>query len=177
MRFSCDQLRDQGRVTRGVRGIKLKPNDKVDTFLVVDDEKLLLIAGKNGLGIRTRFSAFLPNGGKNDDEKSDDITPRKRGGQGVTAMNNDCIVGALSVNPESEILMITSNGQAMRCPVNNIRETNRGSKGVRLVNLSDGDSLIAVSEVVELSEEIDDQQPSEIANESSPSDEEEETKV
>ena len=177
LRFSCDQLRDQGRVTRGVRGIKLKPNDKVDTFLVVDDEKLLLIAGKNGLGIRTRFSAFLPNGGKNDDEKSDDITPRKRGGQGVTAMNNDCIVGALSVNPESEILMITSNGQAMRCPVNNIRETNRGSKGVRLVNLSDGDSLIAVSEVVELSEEIDDQQPSEIANESSPSDEEEETKV
>ena len=177
LRFSCDQLRDQGRVTRGVRGIKLKPNDKVDTFLVVDDEKLLLIAGKNGLGIRTRFSAFLPNGGKNDDENSDDITPRKRGGQGVTAMNNDCIVGALSVNPESEILMITSNGQAMRCPVNNIRETNRGSKGVRLVNLSDGDSLIAVSEVVELSEEIDDQQPSEIANESSPSDEEEETKV
>ena len=177
LRFSCDQLRDQGRVTRGVRGIKLKPNDKVDTFLVVDDEKLLLIAGKNGLGIRTRFSAFLPNGGKNDDEKSDDITPRKRGGQGVTAMNNDCIVGALSVNPESEILMITSNGQAMRCPVNNVRETNRGSKGVRLVNLSDGDSLIAVSEVVELSEEIDDQQPSEIANESSPSDEEEETKV
>ena len=145
--------------------------------MVVDDEKLLLIAGKNGLGIRTRFSAFLPNGGKNDDENSDDITPRKRGGQGVTAMNNDCIVGALSVNPESEILMITSNGQAMRCPVNNIRETNRGSKGVRLVNLSDGDSLIAVSEVVELSEEIDDQQPSEIANESSPSDEEEETKV
>ena len=176
LRFSCDQLRDQGRVTRGVRGIKLKPNDRVDTFLVVDDEKLLLIAGKNGLGIRTRFSAFLPNGGKNDDEKSDDITPRKRGGQGVTAMNNDCIVGALSVNPESEILMITSNGQAMRCPVNNIRETNRGSKGVRLVNLSDGDSLIAVSEVVELSEEIDDEESSEIANEISTSDEVEETK-
>ena len=176
LRFSCDQLRDQGRVTRGVRGIKLKPNDKVDTFLVVDDEKLLLIAGKNGLGIRTRFSAFLPNGGKNDDEKSDDITPRKRGGQGVTAMNNDCIVGALSVNPESEILMITSNGQAMRCPVNNIRETNRGSKGVRLVNLSDGDSLIAVSEVVELSEEIDDEESLEIANEISTSDEVEETK-
>ena len=176
LRFSCDQLRDQGRVTRGVRGIKLKPNDRVDTFLVVDDEKLLLIAGKNGLGIRTRFSAFLPNGGKNDDEKSDDITPRKRGGQGVTAMNNDCIVGALSVNPESEILMITSNGQAMRCPVNNIRETNRGSKGVRLVNLSDGDSLIAVSEVVELSEEIDDEESLEIANEISTSDEVEETK-
>ena len=46
LRFSCDQLRDQGRVTRGVRGIKLKPNDRVDTFLVVDDEKLLLMLEK-----------------------------------------------------------------------------------------------------------------------------------
>jgi len=158
LRFSCDQLRDQGRATRGVRGIRLKDTDKVDTFLVVDDEKLLLIAGKNGLGIRTRFSAFLPNGGKSEIEGGEDeVTPRKRGGQGVTAMNTKCIVGALSVDPESEILMITANGQAMRCPVNNIRETNRGSKGVKLVNLNEKDKLIAVSEVVELNEEDSDQ--------------------
>ena len=152
LRFSCDQLRDQGRVTRGVRGIRLKPKDHVDTFLVVDDEKLLLIAGQNGLGIRTRFSAFLPNGGKLDDGSIEEATPRKRGGQGVTAMNTDCIVGALSVDPDSEILMITSNGQAVRCPVDNIRETNRGSKGVKLVNLNDKDKLIAISEVIELDE-------------------------
>mgnify|MGYP001231979255 FL=1 len=152
LRFSCDQLRDQGRVTRGVRGIRLKPKDHVDTFLVVDDEKLLLIAGQNGLGIRTRFSAFLPNGGKLDDGSIEEATPRKRGGQGVTAMNTDCIVGALSVDPDSEILMITSNGQAVRCPVDNIRETNRGSKGVKLVNLNGKDKLIAISEVIELDE-------------------------
>ena len=152
LRFSCDQLRDQGRVTRGVRGIRLKPKDYVDTFLVVDDEKLLLIAGQNGLGICTRFSAFLPNGGKLDDSSIEEATPRKRGGQGVTAMNTDCIVGALSVDPDSEILMITGNGQAVRCPVDNIRETNRGSKGVKLVNLNDKDKLIAISEVVELDE-------------------------
>jgi DNA gyrase subunit A len=152
LRFCCDQLRDQGRVTRGVRGIRLKDKDLVDTFLVVDDKKLLLIAGRNGLGIRTRFSAFLPNGGNVQDENVSDITPRKRGGQGVTAMNTDCIIGALSVDPDSEILMITSNGQAVRCPVNNIRETNRGSKGVKLVNLSGKDRLIAISEVVELDE-------------------------
>ena len=53
---------------------------------------------------------------------------------------------------KSEILMITSNGQAVRCPVDNIRETNRGSKGVKLVNLSGKDRLIAISEVVELDE-------------------------
>ncbi|MDC0158003.1 hypothetical protein OAK38_09590, partial [Verrucomicrobia bacterium] len=147
-------LRDQGRVTRGVRGIRLKPKDQVDNFLVVDDSKLLLIAGRNGLGIRTKFSAFLPNGGKvSDSDQKDQVTPRKRGGQGVTAMNTEAIVGALSVSEESEVLMITAKGQAVRCPVLNIRETNRGSKGVKLVNLSDGDKLIGISEVVELDEE------------------------
>ena len=88
----------------------------------------------------------------------EDTTPRKRGGQGVTAMNTECIIGAISVESESEILMITSNGQAVRCPVNNIRETNRGSKGVKLVNLSGKDKLIAVSEVIELDEGDVDQQ-------------------
>ena len=48
--------------------------------------------------------------------------------------------------------MITSNGQAVRCPVNNVRETSRGSKGVKLVNLSGKDKLTAISEVIELDE-------------------------
>ena len=152
LRFSCDQLRDQGRVTRGVRGIRLKDQDEVVNMLTVEEEKLLLIAGKNGLGIRTRFSAFLPNGGKPADD-SVDVTPRKRGGQGVTAMNTDAVCSALSVSEESEILMITSRGQAVRCPVLNIRETNRGSKGVKLVNLDKKDTLIGISEVMELDEE------------------------
>ena len=78
LRFCCDQLRDQGRVTRGVRGIRLKPNDQVNTFLVVDDNKLLLIAGQNGLGIRTRFSAFLPNGGNLDDESRPKLNEEMR---------------------------------------------------------------------------------------------------
>ena len=152
LRFSCDQLRDQGRVTRGVRGIRLKDQDEVVNMLTVEEEKLLLIAGKNGLGIRTRFSAFLPNGGKPADD-SIDVIPRKRGGQGVTAMNTNAVCSALSVSEESEILMITSRGQAVRCPVLNIRETNRGSKGVKLVNLDKKDALIGISEVMELDEE------------------------
>ena len=82
----------------------------------MDEEKLLLIAGRNGLGIRTRFSAFLPNGGKVN-ENGDSIIPRKRGGQGVTAMNTQAVCSALSVEQTSEVLMITSRGQAVRCPV------------------------------------------------------------
>ena len=157
LRFSCDQLRDQGRVTRGVRGIRLKPKDEVVNMLVVEDDKLLLIAGQNGLGIRTRFSAFLPNGGKPvNPDSNETIIPRKRGGQGVTAMNTEAVCSALSVDQTSEILMITKSGQAMRCPVINIRETNRGSKGVKLVDLRAKDILIGVSEVVELDEDKED---------------------
>ena len=49
LRFDSQQLSDQGRVTSGVRGIKLKENDNVVNILKVEDDKLLLIAGKNGL--------------------------------------------------------------------------------------------------------------------------------
>ena len=153
LRFDSQQLRDQGRVTRGVRGIKLKENDVVVNLLKVEDEKLLLIAGKNGLGIRTKFSSFLPRGGESSEDE--EVSPRKRGGQGVIAMNTDAVCGSISVDPESEILMITKAGQTVRCAVQNIRETSRGSKGVKLVNLSPKDFLVGVSEVVELDEDIE----------------------
>ena len=154
LRFDSQQLRDQGRVTRGVRGIKLKDNDAVVNLLKVEDEKLLLIAGKNGLGIRTKFSSFLPRGGES--SENEEVSPRKRGGQGVIAMNTEAVCGSISVDPESEILMITKAGQTVRCAVQNIRETSRGSKGVKLVNLSPKDFLVGISEVVELDEEMDD---------------------
>ena len=151
LRFDSNQLRDQGRVTRGVRGIKLKDKDEVVNLIKVEDEKLLLIAGKNGLGIRTQFSSFLPNGGERDGDEI--VSPRKRGGMGVIAMNTDGVCGAISVNPDSEILMITKAGQTVRCEVQNIRETSRGSKGVKLVNLAEKDLLVGVSEVIELDED------------------------
>ena len=151
LRFDSKQLRDQGRVTRGVRGIKLKDKDEVVNILRVEDDKLLLIAGKNGLGIRTKFSSFLPRGGESEDDEA--VSTRKRGGQGVIAMNTESVCGAISVNPDSEILMITKAGQTVRCAVQNIRETSRGSKGVKLVNLADKDLLVGVSEVIELDEE------------------------
>ncbi len=154
LRFSCDQLRDQGRATRGVRGIRLKPSDKVVNMLVVDDSRLLLICGRNGLGIRTKFASFLPNGGG---DSWEDTSPRKRGGQGVTAMNTDAVCDALSVAEESEILLLTKKGQAVRCKVVNIRETNRGSKGVKLIGLTGSDHLVGVSEVVMLNEGNDDE--------------------
>lgn len=163
LRFDSQQLRDQGRVTRGVRGIKLKENDNVVNILKVEDDKLLLIAGKNGLGIRTKFSSFLPRGGES--IESEEVSPRKRGGQGVIAMNTEAVCGSISVDPESEILMISKAGQTVRCAVQNIRETSRGSKGVKLVNLSPRDFLVGVSEVVELDEDMVDGDQTDVTEE------------
>ena len=83
----------------------------------------------------------------------EETSPRKRGGQGVTAMNTESVCDALSVAEDSEILMLTKKGQAVRCNVSNIRETNRGSKGVKLIGLNNKDKLVGVSEVVMLDEE------------------------
>ena len=121
-------------------------------MLVVNDDRLLLICGRNGLGIITKFSSFLPNDGGSSKE---DASPRKRGGQGVTAMNTEAVCDALSVDQDSEILMLTKKGQAVRCEVTNIRETNRGSKGVKLIGLVDRDHLVGVSEVVKLDEDAE----------------------
>jgi DNA gyrase subunit A len=151
LRFHENQLRNQGRVTRGVRGIRLREGDHVESMLVVDDDRLLLIAGANGLGIRTEFSAFLPRGGEGEDN-----TPRKRGGFGVIAMDAKALAGALAVHEDDEIMMLTKKGQAIRCPVLNIRETNRGTKGVKLVDLAKGDKLTAISRVVAMQEGDDD---------------------
>lgn len=139
LRFSCNQLRNQGRGTRGVCGIRLKSGDQVVGMFRVDDTKLLLLIGKNGLAIKTKASCFLPNGGSGESS-----SPRSRGGQGVTAMNTDELCGAVQVEAESQILVVTEKGKYSVVPTQNIMETNRGSEGVKILDLDHEDSVQAV---------------------------------
>jgi len=145
IRFPETDLRDQGRATRGVRGIKLKTeSDRVVAIEIVsvpiegEPIKKLLIAGANGLGKRTDF---------------DDYRVQSRGGSGIIAMKSDKVVGALSVTDEDEIMMFTLKGQAVRSPINTVRVTGRAASGVKLVNLSEKDALIGVSKVIASEEE------------------------
>lgn len=153
IRFPETDLRDQGRATRGVRGIKLKTEkDKVVAIEIVnqttEDEpvkgeqvaakKLLLIAGANGLGKRTEFS---------------DYRVQSRGGSGIIAIKSDKVAGALSVTEEDEIMMFTKKGQAVRSPINTVRVTGRAASGVKLVNLAKKDELIGISKVIASEEE------------------------
>lgn len=139
IRFNESDLRDQGRATRGVRGIKLKSvSDKVVAIEIVNPEEKLLIAGANGLGKRTDFA---------------DYRLQSRGGSGIIAIKSDQVIGALSVTDADEIMMFTKKGQAVRSPVKDVRITGRAASGVKLVNLSEKDALIGISKVIASEEE------------------------
>jgi DNA gyrase subunit A len=139
-------FRATGRNTGGVTGMRFKrKGDYLQAIEVVDHDKKFLVASAAGLGVRTRF---------------EDYRLINRGGSGVTAINlpddgSVSLVGALGVKDTDEIMLLTSKGQSVRCPINTVRETNRGAKGVKLLTLGKGDTLLSIAKVVESEEELD----------------------
>jgi DNA gyrase subunit A len=139
-----DLLRPTGRATGGVTGMRFKlESDYLQCLEVVDHEAKFLVASEAGLGVRTRF---------------EDYRLINRGGSGVWAIDlpedgSIKLVGALSVRDHDEIMLLTARGQSVRCPVKDIRETNRGAKGVKLLSLAEGDRLLSIARVVETDEE------------------------
>lgn len=136
IRFRETDLREQGRATRGVKGIELKQKgDFVRGLEVINKNATLLTAGENGIGKRTDFEEYrLQN----------------RGGSGIIASKNTAnVVGALSVHEEDEVMMLTKSGQAVRIPVKGISVIGRATRGVKLINLAEGDTLVGICRVVE----------------------------
>ncbi|MBU1692810.1 MAG: DNA gyrase subunit A [Verrucomicrobia bacterium] len=147
IRFHENQLRDQGRATRGVRGISLAKGDHVDSVEVVEPGATLLAITENGYGKRTGF---------------DEYRSQSRGGKGIitikTTERNGMVVGAHMVHDQDAIMLITSDGQMIRMPVSDIRTISRNTQGVRLINLSEGDKLVSATPV-EPEEEVPDTEP------------------
>ncbi len=139
-------FRDTGRATSGVTGMRFKrTGDFLQAIEVVNHDAKFLVASEAGLGVRTRF---------------EDYRLINRGGSGVTAIDlpkdgSVSLVGALGVKDSDEIMLLTAKGQSIRCPVDTIRETNRGAKGVKLLTLAEGDSLLSIAKVVESEEELE----------------------
>src|SRR5690242_17314966 len=130
LRFHEDQLRDQGRNTVGVWGIRPEKGDHVVGIALVNDEAKLLVAGENGIGKRTAF---------------DNYRKQKRGGKGIITMKTGektgRVVGALTVTENDELMLITTKGQMVRTRVAEIRETGRNAQGVKLMDLKRGEKL------------------------------------
>lgn len=144
VRFKEDDLRDQGRDTVGVTGMRFKYEaDFVKTIAVCNPAAQLLIGREDGVGKRTPF---------------EDYRLISRGGTGVIAIDlpedgSVNVAGALSVGENDEVMLLTAKGQSIRTRVKEIRETGRGAKGVRLVTLEPGDKLLSIARIVETDEE------------------------
>jgi DNA gyrase subunit A len=139
IRFAEQNVRPMGRNARGVRGIRLQPEQEVIALIVIEGEGSVLLACANGYGKRTRFSEF----------------PRKgRGGQGVIAIQandrNGAVVGAASVDDDDEVMLISDRGTLVRTPVNGISLIGRNTQGIRLIGLSDPEKLVGMGTIADL---------------------------
>jgi len=137
IRFDEKAARQMGRQAHGVRGIRLIGDDRVVGMLVAHDpEGTVFTACEHGYGKRTPL---------------DEYPIKNRGGQGVinikTTGRNGPVVGMALAADEDDVMFITASGMIVRSPVGDMRPMGRGTQGVRLVNLKDGDRLVA-SEVV-----------------------------
>ena len=134
IRFSEKDVRNMGRSTQGVTGVKLDTNDRVVEMVVVKRGAELLAVTEHGYGKRTRIS---------------DFRNIKRGGKGVVAISTDerngDLVAVKEVIEEDEVMIITHNGIIIRSPVNSISILGRPAKGVKLISLGEGDTVVAVS--------------------------------
>ena len=160
IRFSEQNIRPTGRVSRGVRGIKLRQGDKVVQMAVLDPESeaTLAVVCENGYGKRTAVSEF---------------SLQRRGGLGVigikTTDRNGLVVGAQVVDEEHQLMLITSAGKVIRMAVSGISAIGRNTQGVRLVRL-DGDERVMAMERLAEEDDPDEEEGGEAAGgEDSPS--------
>jgi len=147
--FDEEDVRPMGRGARGVRGMKLMPEQSVISLLVAeDDQQTVLVATENGYGKRTVLADFRHSG---------------RGTQGVRAIadseRNGVVVGAKLVNDEDEIMLITTGGVLIRTRVAEIRGMGRATQGVTLISLDDGEKLAGLEKVAESVGEADGEAP------------------
>nr|WP_087116891.1 DNA gyrase subunit A [Corynebacterium urinipleomorphum] len=140
IRFTADdeQLRPMGRATAGVKGMRFRGDDQLLAMTTVKDDDFLLVATSGGYGKRTPISEYNPQG---------------RGGMGVMTFKytpkRGKLIGALAVEEDDQIFAITSAGGVIRTEVNQIRPSSRATMGVRLVDLAEGNELLAIDVNVE----------------------------
>ncbi|MGV9663120.1 DNA gyrase subunit A [Nocardia niigatensis] len=138
IRFNANDevLRPMGRATSGVQGMRFNADDELLSLNVVRDAEgiYLLVATAGGYSKRTAI---------------DEYTAQGRGGKGVLTIQYDekrgNLVGALIVNDDDELYAITSGGGVIRTAANQVRKAGRQTKGVRLMNLGEGDILLAIA--------------------------------
>ncbi|HEY1835197.1 MAG TPA: DNA gyrase subunit A [Candidatus Saccharimonadales bacterium] len=146
IRFHEKDARPLGRVSRGVRGIRLRSGDRVIGMDIVEEGSSIFVISKSGYGKRTKVSQF---------------TPHARGGVGIRSAvvnkkTGDLVgVKSLSEADGQEVIIISSQGQTIRLGLHDISALGRATQGVRIMRLNDGDEVVSLA-LVDKTEEIDD---------------------
>ncbi|MGW0038112.1 DNA gyrase subunit A [Gordonia sp. NPDC003376] len=136
IRFHADDeaLRPMGRQTSGVQGMRFNDDDTLLSLNVVREGTYLLVATSGGYAKRTGM---------------DDYPVQGRGGKGVLTIQHDkrrgILIGATIVDDDSELYAITSGGGVIRTAAKQVRKAGRQTKGVRLMNLDEGTTLLAIA--------------------------------
>ncbi len=144
IRFAETDVRSMGRVSRGVRGMRMPEDTEIISLIIANPEEgAILTATEFGYGKRTDLEQYRVQG---------------RGGSGIisiqTSERNGKVVGAVQVQPEHQIMLITDGGTLVRTPVKDVPIVGRNTQGVKLINLTKNEKLVGLERVLE--EEVDD---------------------
>ena len=151
IRFHEKDARPMGRVSRGVRGIRLRPGDRVIGMDVVEEGSSVFVISKFGFGKRTKVSQF---------------TPHARGGVGIRSAIVNTKTGelmgvkTLGDHDDQEVIIISKNGQTIRLGIKDIPALGRATQGVRIMRLNGVDEVVSLA-LVEKSEEVEEIEPDE----------------
>ena len=138
IRFHESDVRPSGRVSRGVRGMRLDPGDRVVGMEVLKHGQTLFAVTENGYGKRTVI---------------DEYPVRKRGGKGVitikTSERNGMVVEILLVEEDDDMMLITNSGKIIRMPIKGISVISRNTQGVKLIGMEAGERVVGAVRLAE----------------------------
>ncbi len=142
IRFNEDNVRDMGRTASGVRGIKLAKKDEVIAADIVTPDATALSITEFGFGKKTKFKEYRI---------------QSRGGKGIINVKvtpkNGKVVNVVTVDEQDEIILVTTGGMVVRCPINQIRTSGRNAQGVHVIRLKDSHKVASATRVVAKDEE------------------------
>jgi DNA gyrase subunit A len=138
IRFHESDIRGSGRIARGVRGMRLSPDDRLVGMEVLRFGQTLFTVTENGYGKRTSI---------------DEYPVHNRGGKGVitikTNQRNGMVVGSIEVHDGEDVMLVTDRGKIIRMPVSNISVISRNTQGVKLIDMEAGERVVSAARLAE----------------------------
>ncbi|WP_051670551.1 DNA gyrase subunit A [Bryobacter aggregatus] len=140
-RFGEEEVRSMGRQARGVTAMKLEKDDYLISAEVVDESALMLAISENGFGKRTKLTDYRHSG---------------RAVKGVINMKvtnkTGKVVATMPIKEDSDVMIITKDGQIIRIESMKIRQSGRSAQGVKLVDVNEGDKVASAGAIPESDE-------------------------